>query len=43
MAALVEATENNAAQTRRFLGVIAGTVPIKEFFAPENLRARMAA
>ena len=43
MAALVGAAQNNAAETRRFLGVMAGTVPIKEFFASENLRARMAA
>lgn len=39
MAALVGALQGNTAGIRRFLGVISGTVPIAEFFAPENLRA----
>ena len=28
---------DNHEQTRRFFGVIAGTVPVEQFFAPENL------
>jgi hypothetical protein len=35
--ALVEALQDDPAETRRFLGVISGTVPIAEFFAPDNL------
>jgi flavin-dependent dehydrogenase len=41
MVALVGALQDNAAETRRFLGVMAGTVAIENFFAPENLRAIM--
>jgi flavin-dependent dehydrogenase len=35
--ALVDVLRHHPAETRRFLGVISGTVPIAEFFAPENL------
>lgn len=41
MVTLVEALQDNAAETRRFLGVISGTVPIANFFAPDNLLAIM--
>jgi flavin-dependent dehydrogenase len=34
--ALLAALRGNRADTERFLGTIAGTVPIAEFFAPEN-------
>jgi flavin-dependent dehydrogenase len=37
MAALVGALQGDAAETGRFLGVISGTVPIADFFAPESL------
>ena len=37
MAALVDALQGNTADTRRFLGVMSGTVTIADFFAPENL------
>jgi flavin-dependent dehydrogenase len=35
---LLQALRGNQSQTNRFLGVWAGTVPIPEFFDPENLR-----
>lgn len=35
--ALIGALKDNPAQTRRYLGVIAGTVGVEEFFDPENL------
>jgi flavin-dependent dehydrogenase len=41
MAALVGALQGNAAATRRFLGVMSGTVPVAAFFAPDNLAAIM--
>lgn len=37
MQQLLAALLHNQEQTNRFFGVIAGTVPIGEFFAPENL------
>jgi 2-polyprenyl-6-methoxyphenol hydroxylase-like FAD-dependent oxidoreductase len=37
MQRLLHALRGNQTQTNRFLGVWAGTVPIHEFFAPENL------
>lgn len=35
--ALIGALKDNPAQTRRYLGVIAGTVGVEEFFDLENL------
>lgn len=35
---LFAALRNNQEQTNRFVGTIAGTVPVPEFFAPENIR-----
>ncbi|MCC6178694.1 MAG: NAD(P)/FAD-dependent oxidoreductase [Chloroflexi bacterium] len=48
MQALLAALRDNQAETNRFLGTIAGTVPIPDFFAPANVErvmrgARMAA
>jgi 2-polyprenyl-6-methoxyphenol hydroxylase-like FAD-dependent oxidoreductase len=37
MAALLDALRDNPADTARFLGVIARTVPVADFFAPPNL------
>jgi len=37
MAALLDALRDNPADTARFLGVIARTVPVGDFFAPANL------
>ena len=37
--ALLGMLEGNAHQTSRFLGLIAGSVPIPEFFSPESLAA----
>ena len=37
MAELVAALAGHPAETRRFLGIIAGTVAIADFFAPESL------
>ena len=37
MRALFAALRDNQEQTNRFLGTIAGTVPIPEFFAPQNV------
>jgi flavin-dependent dehydrogenase len=38
MQALFAALRGNEQQTGRFIGTIAGTVPIPEFFSPENLQ-----
>lgn len=44
MQRLFAALRENQEQTNRFFGTVAGTVPIAEFFAPENLgRAGSAA
>jgi flavin-dependent dehydrogenase len=40
---LFAALQGNQEQTERFFGVIAGTVPVPEFFAPENIQRIMAA
>ena len=40
---LFAALQGNQEQTERFFGVISGTVPVPEFFAPENLQRIMAA
>ena len=37
MQQLFAALRQNQAQTDHFFGTIAGTVPVPEFFAPENL------
>jgi hypothetical protein len=37
MQALLEALRENQPETDRFFGTLAGTVPIPEFFAPENI------
>ncbi len=37
--ALIGMLAGNAHQTSRFLGLIAGSVPIPEFFSPESLAA----
>jgi 2-polyprenyl-6-methoxyphenol hydroxylase-like FAD-dependent oxidoreductase len=37
MAELVAALQPNAVETRRFLGLMAGTVAVPDFFAPTNL------
>jgi flavin-dependent dehydrogenase len=41
--ALIGALAGNAEQTSRFLGIIAGSVPVPEFFDPANLDAIFAA
>lgn len=41
MQQLFAALRHNQEQTNRFFGAIVGTVPIPEFFAPENLRQIM--
>ncbi len=43
MQALMSALQSNEEQSARFMGTIAGTVPIPEFFAPENIGAIMGA
>ena len=43
LAQLLAALVGNRAQTDRFLGVVAGTVPVPEFFGPENVEAIMQA
>src|SRR5205814_10458149 len=43
MQQLLVALLSNPAQTDRFFGALTGTVPIPEFFAPENLGSIMAA
>jgi hypothetical protein len=37
MQQLIAALRHNPEQADRFIGTIAGTVPIVDFFAPENL------
>jgi 2-polyprenyl-6-methoxyphenol hydroxylase-like FAD-dependent oxidoreductase len=39
MAQLLTALADNGPATERFLGVISGTVPVQDFFAPDNLGA----
>ena len=43
MRRLLAALRRNQAETDRFIGTIAGTVPTAEFFAPENVRRIVAA
>jgi flavin-dependent dehydrogenase len=43
MQQLFAALRRNPKETDRFMGVMAGTVPVPEFFAPENLGRIMAA
>ena len=43
MAELFGALRHNQAQTDRFLGTIAGTVAIPDFYAPENIAQIMGA
>ena len=43
MQALFFALKDNPEQSGRFIGTIAGTVPIPEFFAPENLQRVVSA
>jgi hypothetical protein len=38
MLGLFQALHGNERESGRFMGTIAGTVPIAEFFAPENLQ-----
>lgn len=38
IAQLLEALQNNPEQRSRFFGVLAHTVPVEEFFAPENVQ-----
>jgi len=38
MQRLFEALRDNPGETARFFGVLALTVPVAEFFAPENIR-----
>jgi flavin-dependent dehydrogenase len=42
MQQLFMALQGNRAETSRFLGTIVGTVPVPEFFAPENLQRIIA-
>ena len=43
LAQLLAALVGNQTQTDRFLGVVAGAVPIPDFFAPDNVRAILQA
>jgi hypothetical protein len=47
MQALFAALQDDEEEAGRFLGTVAGTVPLQEFFAPENVSrivgARMSA
>ena len=43
MLALFEALQHNRVEQERFLGTVAGTVPIPEFYAPENVQRMVAA
>ena len=43
MQQLFAALRHDQEQTNRFFGAMAGTVPIAEFFAPENVRRIMGA
>jgi len=38
MLALYQALRSNQPEADRFFGTLAGTVPIAEYYAPENLR-----
>jgi hypothetical protein len=40
---LFGALRGNQADTDRYFGVIAGTVPVTEFFSPENMQRIVAA
>jgi hypothetical protein len=42
MQQLLGALRGNQAETKRFLGTMAGTVPIPEFFAPEHIEQVIA-
>ena len=42
MQELFGALRYNQAETDRFFGTIAGTVPVQEFFAPENVERIIA-
>jgi hypothetical protein len=42
MQQLFGALHGNQTETNRFLGIIADTVSIPEFFSPENIRRIMA-
>jgi hypothetical protein len=37
MIQLLEALRGNQHETCRFLGTVTGTVPVQEFFSPENV------
>ena len=39
---LMEALRGNQEATDRYMGTIAGTVPLDEFYAPENLERIVA-
>jgi 2-polyprenyl-6-methoxyphenol hydroxylase-like FAD-dependent oxidoreductase len=41
MQKLMAALRGNEVQTGRFIGTIAGTVPVPEFFSPENVKRLM--
>jgi hypothetical protein len=43
MERLFAALRHDQTQTDRFFGTIAGTVPVAEFFAPENIERIVAA
>ena len=43
MQQLFVALRHNQEQTNRFIGTVVGTVPIPEFFAPENIGQIMGA
>jgi 2-polyprenyl-6-methoxyphenol hydroxylase-like FAD-dependent oxidoreductase len=43
MQKLMAALQGNEVQTGRFIGTIAGTVPVSEFFSPENVNRIMTA
>jgi hypothetical protein len=42
MQQLLAALHGNQPETDRFFGTIAGTVPIPEFYAPENVQRILA-
>jgi hypothetical protein len=42
MQQILAALPGNPAQTQRFLGVFAGTVPVPEFFSPDDLHQLLA-
>ena len=41
--ALIAALAGNPAQISRFLGIMAGSVPVAEFFSPESMGEILAA